>query len=244
MDILKFIIGGLFVLIILAFYVSVPIRIKRYLMKQTLLKQQKLIPGQTQFAKQITDIEDWISSLIFLPCGALFFGLFIINYVRENDFIRENPWSSLWGIFVFVTFIFYALDIFVFYLRRAAGAIQGAVLFDSQKKIIYAFPSLASDRYDTYHASDLVYTTESVSMGRTQGKTVYVFFTKAENEFAFKVRDLEYNNFDAILSQWEPIDISIPFKHRFHTIIIPLVGLAFFIFCAMIIGSIIMRSMP
>lgn len=215
-------------------------------MKQTLLKQQKLIPGQTQFAKQITDIEDWISSLIFFPCSVLFLGLFIINYVRENNYIRENPWSSLWGTFLFVTFIFYMLDVLVFYLRRAAGAIQGAVLFDPQKKMIYAFPSLASDRYDTYRASDLVYTTESVFMGRYHQKTVYVFFTQPETEFAFKVRDLEHNNFDAMLSQQDPIDISVPFKHRFHTIIISLIAVIFFLLFVMLFafGDGLIRCIP
>lgn len=234
MEILKYIIGGIIVLILLASYISVPVKIKRHLMKQTLLKQQKLIPGQTKFAKQITDIEDWISTLIFLPCLVLFVGLFITNYARENSYFRENPWSSLLGTFLFVTFIFYMLDVWVFYFRRASGAIQGAVLFDPQKKMIYAFPSLASDRYDTYRASELVYTTESVHAGRHVRKTVYVFFTQPEKEFAFKVRDLEHNNFDAMFSQQDPIDISIPFKHRFHTITIDLIATIFFLLLIML----------
>ena len=228
MEILKYIIGGIIILIILASYISVPIKIKRHSMKQTLLKQQKLIPGQTKFAKHITDIEDWISTLIFLPCLVLFVGLFITNYARENNHIRENPWSSLLGIFLFVTFIFYMLDVLVFYLRRKYGAIQGAVLFDPQKKLIYAFPSLASNQYNTYRASELVYTTERVHAGRHVRKTVYVFFTQPENDFAFKIRDLEHNNFDAMLPQQDPIDISIPFKHRFHTITISLIATIFY----------------
>lgn len=231
MDILKFIIGGVVVLIILGFYVSVPIRIKRYLMKQTLLKQQKLIPGQTQFAKHITDIEDYMSLLCFpFLCIFCFFGLFLINYDREH------AWSSLLGTFLFVTFLFYALDIGVFYLRRAAGAIQGAVLFDAKEKKVYAFPSLATDYYNTYNESELVYTTERFRINKWRDKTVYVFFTKAENEFAFKVRDLEYNNFEAMLSQWEPIDMSIPFKHRFHTQIIGLIAFIFLLLCSLFLA--------
>jgi len=123
MDILKFIIGGLFVLIILAFYVSVPIRIKRYLMKQTLLKQQKLIPSTTLLAKHITDIEDSITSLILLPCLAIFIGLFILNYVHEN------PWNSLLGSFMFATIFFYLLDIIIFYLRPGSGSYPGSCSF-------------------------------------------------------------------------------------------------------------------
>lgn len=241
MDVLKFIIVGVIVLIILAFYVSIPMRIKRHLMKQMLVRQQKQIPVTTLLAKHITDIEDSLTSLILFPCLTLFIGLFVFNYVRGNNHLREDPWNSLLGIFLFVTILFYLLDIIIFYLRRAAGAIQGAVLFDPKEKKIYAFPSLASDHYNIYHVSNLVYTTENVSMGRMAEKTVYVFFMQPETEFAFKVRDLEYNNFDAILSQQDPIDISVPFKHRFHTTIIALVGLAFFIFFITIIGSIIMR---
>jgi len=118
-------------LIVLAFYMSVPMRIKRYLMKQAFLQQQRLIPGQTQFAKQVTEIEDWITTLVFVPCVPLFFGLFIYTYVPEY------PWSSLLKTFLFVTCVFYALDILVFYLRRAAGAIQRAVLFNPKEELIY-----------------------------------------------------------------------------------------------------------
>lgn len=233
MDVLKYIIGGVIVLIILAFYVSVPIRIKRHLMKQMLVRQQKQIPVTTLLAKHITDIEDSLTSLILFPCLTLFIGLFVFNYVRGNNHLREDPWNSLLGIFLFVTILFYLLDIIIFYLRRATGAIQGAVLFDPKEKKIYAFPSLASDYYNMYHESELVYTTESFSVGRMAEKTVYVFFTQPETEFAFKVRDLDYNNFDAILSQQEPFDISVPFKHRFHTQIIGLIVFIFDILCVL-----------
>ena len=210
--------------------------LKRYLMKQTLLKQQKLIPSTTLLAKHITDIEDSITSLILLPCLAIFIGLFILNYVRDNNYVHENPWNSLLGSFMFATIFFYLLDIIIFYLRRAAGAIQGAVLFDPNEKKIYAFPSLASDHYNMYHESELVYTTESFYVSKMAEKTVYVFFTQPETEFAFKVRDLEHNNFDAMLSQQDPIDIPVPFKHRFHTQIIGFIAFIFYLLCGLFLA--------
>lgn len=97
------------------------------------------------------------------------------------------------------------------------------------------FPSLDSDNYKEYHESELIYTTESYSSDdpsddRYWRKTAYVFFTKKENDFAFKVDNLYHNDFNAILSQRDPIDMSIPFKYRFHTIINLLIAMAISLF--------------
>ena len=158
---------------------------------------------------------------------AFFFGTLVAIILKGFN----EPLLIVYEYILLYILFFYLLDLAVFYIRMAAGRIQGAIIFDPQEKKIYAFPSVNSNYYlggyKEYHESELIHTSEHY-YGWGSGSFYYyanVFFTKEKNEYAFKVDDLKGNNFGEILSHQEPEDISIPFKHRFHSIILFLVSI-------------------
>ena len=152
----------------------------------------------------------FFSYLFFYFCGLFSFG--------------SKKLATLSTFFLIGVIVFYFIDIILFYIRRAAGYIQGAVLFDPKDKKIYVFPSIASNYYLEYHESELIYTIERYLVGRNKTDNAYVFFSNEDNYFAFKVKNLKDNNFDVMLSQQKPINMSIPFKHRFHSASLVMIG--------------------
>ena len=149
-----------------------------------------------------------------------------------NEGIKEQHYQFLINYILPYTLFFYLLDLAVFYIRMARGCIQGAIIFDTQKKKIYAFPSLNSDYYlgdyKEYQESELVYTKEKYPGGFYE--PAYVFFTRKNEEYAFKVGDMEENNFGEMLSQYLPANISIPIKYDHYSNMIILLLVSLFLF--------------
>lgn len=207
-----------------------PYGINKLIIKKRLLRQkesiQTLTPNRLLTAEHIFGIE-WniIHNMFFI--SLFFIGVALPHipeaYVKEiicqiPFHIREDivDWPIIpIAYYMIALTIFILLNLILLYIRRAFRKIQGAVLFDPKEKKVYVFPSIDSDNYKEYHESELTYTTESY----WYPSEAYVFFTKKENDFAFKVDNLKYNDFNRILSQRSPIDISIPFKYRFHELI-------------------------
>lgn len=188
--------------------------IKKHFIKKMLLHQKESIevqiPNGLQVAKH-ADVESFYSLNSLLSSSFLFVIAFIFLFVGGNQ-------GLFLQYFLIGTIVFCLLDIIVYRFRKSAGFIQGTVLFNPKEKKIYAFPTIDSNNYNVYRESELVYTVEKYSIGRASEKA-YVFFSKKDNRFAFKVKNLEENGFGLMLSQKNPIDMSIPFEYRFHTII-------------------------
>lgn len=223
-------------------YAYVPFWIKRRIIKHKHSLQLRAIQAQArnplQMAKHPKGIETYYSAAACLASGGLIYALwsfFAVAYfilsIIHNEGIKELPYQFIIDYILPYTLFYYLLDLAVFYIRMARGCIQGAIIFDPQEKKIYAFPSLNSDYYlggyKEYHESELVYTTESYGWSRSN-EEAYVFFTRDKNEYAFKVGDMKENNLGEMLSQQEPADIPIPFKYRFHTVI--LIFVSFFLY--------------
>lgn len=219
-----------------------PYVIIKHIIKKRLLRQkraiQTLIPNRLLTAEHIFDIEFPFSLSLFFVSIPFIVGIFfhipedsVKEIIHQMPFhIREDivDWPIIPLAYYMIAFIlFILLHLILLYIRKALGKIQGSVLFDPKEKRIYVFPYLDSGNYKEYHESELTYTTESFWNG---GRKVYVFFTKKENDFAFKVDNLYHNDFNAILSQRDPIDMPIPFKYRFHTIINLLIAMAISLF--------------
>ena len=237
-------------LVLTGIFFFTPYLINKYIIKKKLLRQERAI--QTQFPQKLLTAEhvfgiEFSYIMIMMWCSAPFIIgiLFHIPGAAVNEMIRQLPFHvredhvGLLGFLLYymiVLLLFCLFNLLALYVRKALGKIQGAVLFDPQEKKVFVFPSIDSDNYKEYCESELTYTTESYSIGaRSGGSTAYVFFTKKENDFAFKVDNLEYNNFGVFLSLQKDDNISIPFKYRFHTVIKFLVALAIFMFEVIVI---------
>ena len=192
--------------------------IKKRVIKKLLLQQEDSIKSRIPnmlLAAEHVDTEDSYSIL------AMFFPGLIFLYALAVLF-SDNDWVGFLVLSLIGTIIIYLSDAIIFYIRRTAGFIQGAVLFDPQKKRIYAFPSITSAYCNEYHESQLIYTIESDSK---RDELSIAFFTRKENGFAFKVKNLKGNNFKSILSQTEPVDMFIPNKYQFHEMAACIIGL-------------------
>lgn len=180
------------------------------------------------------DIERVYSALMFITT----FGIFIKAVLRLNN---GNDWYAFGMYIMLAALVFCLSDTIVFLIRMTAGCIQGAVLFDEKEERFYVFPSITSNhnRYKEYHASNLFYLIENYSIDSYEKGTAYVFFTHDDRNYAFKVNGKNQINIDALISQQAPLDMSIPFKYRFHTqipacialIIALLVGILIFFVC-------------
>jgi len=219
-------------------YILIPCSINRYIIKRDILRQKKTIQSQVPntllAAKSVYDIEIFhvfsmfMASIPFIIAAcSLIPKNFIIGAIHLFPIHIEEHIVNLLGFLVYymiALLLFCLLDLLVMHIRKTKGFVQGAIFFDPKEKKIYSFPSITSNYYKEYQESELIYTKESFCKG-----VGYVFFTNKENEYAFKVGDLKYNIFQAILSQKEPIDMPIPFKYRFHTNISIFLSLAIFI---------------
>jgi len=197
--------------------------IKNHCIKKMLQRQEESVRSQIANTLQVakhTDIES------FYTLTAMISSLFIF-LIAIMELLVDGSWRLFLPCFLTGTIVFCLLDVIIFHIRKSAGVIQGAVLFDPKEKRIYAFPSITSDRYSIYQETELIYTIERYSIGKASEKA-YVFFAKKENKFAFKVKSLEENNFEAMLSQKKPIEMPIPFECRFHTYTSVLIALAIF----------------
>ena len=231
-------------IILTCFYFFIPYGIIKHIIRKRLLRQkriiQSLIPNRLLPASHIFDIEQAYLCYMFIGSMPFIIGTFFqIPVASVKDIIHQMPFHikeiivnlAVPLIYYMIALILFTLfNLILLYIRITLGKIQGAVLFDQKEKKVYVFPTLDSDNYKEYHESELSYTTESYSSGRSSRHTAYVFFTRKENEFAFKLDNLEYNNFGVFLSLRDDDDISIPFKYRFHTSIYLIIALAIFLF--------------
>lgn len=236
MKVIKNIIAYLCVILICIIIPTIPsIIIKGHIIEKMLLRQEESIksriPNMLLVAKPV-DTEG-----IYSLMGML--SLYFIFIVTFEKLFLDDAFDWLGFLLLLLIGITYSslTDVMVFCVRRAAGLIQGAVFFDPKDKRIYVFPSITSVYYKDYHESQLIYTTERYS----KDDTAYVFFTRKDNNFAFKVDNLQYNSFEAILSQQEAIDMPIPFKHSFHTGIFNLITLAILLLGLFLILPLVVR---
>ena len=194
--------------------------IKNHCIKKMLQRQEESVRSQIANTLQVakhTDIES------FYTLTAMISSLFIF-LIAIMELLVDGSWRLFLPCFLTGTIVFCLLDVIIFHIRKSAGVIQGAVLFDPKEKRIYAFPSITSDRYSIYQETELIYTIERYSIGKASEKA-YVFFAKKENKFAFKVGNLKDNGFEAILSQKEPANMPIPYKYQFQSLIVFLIGM-------------------
>lgn len=154
------------------------------------------------------DIERIYSALVFLTC----LGFFFIAQVQDG-------WRAFLMYYLLATLVFCLTDTIVFLIRMAAGCIQGTVLFDQKEKTFYVFPSVTTNfyRYKEYHADNLFYLIENYTISKNEKGVAYVFFTKDEKAYAFKVKGDNQLDLKALLIRQAPIGMSIPFKYQFHT---------------------------
>ena len=230
---------------IIGLYIYIPSWIKRRIIKHKHSLQLKATQAQTQnplkMAKHPMGIEPYYSFAVCFASGGLIYAVcfiyivatIIVSFILSEGF-KEQHYQYLIDYILPYTLFFYLLDLAVFYIRMAIGRIQGAIIFDPQEKKIYVFPSLNSDYYlggyKEYQTSELVYTTEVYWFGsRYNDGDAYVFFTKENKEYVFKVGDMRENNFGEMLSQEEPAYILIPFKYCFKFTILFFVSFFLFI---------------
>ena len=223
--------GVILFLVLLVIYLSIPSIIKARIIRFRQSRQLKLIQAQTKnqvWQAEHPSMETDYTFAAFIVFGWLYFNLVAMYFIKGSEVIYSEPFKDL---FFTATLYFILVDIGFFIVRMALGFIQGAVIFDPVEKKIYAFGSvnsnIYSDDYKEYHESELVFTKEM--FGGRNSSTVYVFFTKENNDYAFKVDSLGIlgikNRFGEMLSQQEPADIHIPFKCQFHPGIIKLTAI-------------------
>ena len=154
------------------------------------------------------DIERIYSALVFLTSLGFFF-------VAQD----QDGWRAFLMCYLLAALVYCLSDTIVFLIRMAAGCIQGAVLFDQKDNTFYVFPSVTTNlyRYKEYHASDLFYLIENYPIDKYEKGLAYVFFTKDEKAYAFKVNGKNLVDLKALPSRQAPIGMSIPFKYRYHT---------------------------
>ena len=147
----------------------------------------------------------------------------------------ENGWSAFFTYYFIAILVFWLSDTIVFLIRMVAGCIPGAVLFDEKEEMFYVFPSITSNiyKYKEYRASNLFYLIENYTIDQYEKGVGYVFFTKDESTYAFKINGKKHPNIDKLKLQEAPIDMSIPFKYQFHTKIVGFI----FIIILLVVGS-------
>lgn len=198
-------------------YFFTPVWIKNRIIKQRHLRQLKAIQPQASSSLQSASLPEremnyssavWLASMMaFVPV--------IIQLPQHYGEIVES-WPHLIESILIAALVYYSLDLIFFYIRLRAGRIQGAVLFDPKTKMFYAFPSANLDAYKEYHQSELLYTKESYDRGKA-----LVFFVKEKKEPAFKLDEFFGLVCDDVLySRWEPVKMSVPFKYRYHSLLL------------------------
>jgi len=238
----KFVLFLILLVVLMLIPVLLPYAINRHIIKKKLLRQERAIQAQFNYillnAKHAFSVEpDYALMMMFVAIPFIILIFFHVPEASVNEMIRQIPFHGiedyvgLLGLLVYymiVLLVCCLLNLLALRVRRALGVVQGAVLFDPQEKKVYVFPSIDSDDYKEYHESELTYTTETYGLGKGPKNIAYVFFTRTDKNYAFKIDSLQYNNFEEILSRREAIDIHIPFKYGFHTYIIGLMAIAFF----------------
>lgn len=238
------------IIILFCIYFFTPYGINKHIIKKRLLRQKRTIqsqnPNKLLSAEHVFGIEwAYLFSMLWAAAPFIIGTFFQIPEASVKEMIHQMPFHIKENIVNIVVFplvyymialiLFVLLNLLLLYVRKLLGKIQGAVLFDQKEKKVYVFPSIDSGNYKEYHESELTYTTESYTSGSRSCSTAYVFFTKKDNDFAFKVDNLQYNNFGVFLSLQKDNEISIPFKYRFHTFINLIIALAIFLFGMIVI---------
>lgn len=214
-----YIIGILIIPITVLTFILTSACIKLYVIEKMLSRQEDSIrihyPNPLKTYEHIYR-EDMYSALIFLCSFAIFIKA-VMHLFDEND----CDWQAFLMYYLLATLFFCLSDTVVFLLRMAAGRIQGTVLFDQKTKTFYVFPSVTTNlyRYKEYHASDLFYLIENYPIDRKEKGVAYVFFTKEEKAYAFKVKGDNQIDPESVGLQQGFNGMSIPLKYRFHTTI-------------------------
>ena len=191
---------------------------KRRIINEMLLQQEESV--QLQKSTPLTTYEYADSEIAFtFLIFTCFFGLFLKACLQ---FYNGSGWTGFWAYFFAGVLLSILSEIIVFYIRKAAGCIQGAVLFEPKEKMYYVFPSITSDYYKEYLESDLFYIIENSQIkGHGKGAigAAYVFFTKDENAYFFKVMAEDHLGNDALILRKSPSDMPAPSKYRLHNLI-------------------------
>ena len=217
-------------------YFLIPVWIKNRIIKHKHLRQMKAIQPQASSSLQSASLPKREIDYSLAVCLASMMALFpvIIQLPLHYGEVVES-WPHLIESILIAALVYYSLDLIFFYIRLRAGRIQGAVLFDPKTKMFYAFPSANSEAYKEFHQSELIYTKESYYHGKA-----LVFFVKEKEEPAFKL-DGSFSLVcdDVLYSRWKPVKMSVPFKYRYHTlllIVIATVILFLSVFCLVLLG--------
>lgn len=203
--------GSIISLITLLAFLFISESIKKRVIGKMLSQQEDSIRMQYRNPLKTyehVDIERIYSALVFPTC----LGFFFIAQVQDG-------WRAFLMYYLLATLVFCLTDTIVFLIRMAAGCIQGTVLFDQKEKTFYVFPSVTTNfyRYKEYHADNLFYLIENYTISKNEKGVAYVFFTKDEKAYAFKVKGDNQLDLKALLIRQAPIGMSIPFKYQFHT---------------------------
>ena len=198
-------------------YFFTPVWIKNRIIKKRHLRQLKAIQPQASSLLQSASLPKREIDYSLAVCLASMMALFpvIIQLPLHYGEVVES-WPHLIEIILIAALVYYSLDLIFFYIRLRSGRIQGAVLFDPKTKMFYAFPSANSEAYKEYHQSELFYAKEWYYHGKA-----LVFFVKGKEEPAFKL-DSSFSLVcdDVLYSRWKPVKMSVPFKYRYHTLLL------------------------
>ena len=210
-----FILGSFIIVITIPVFIFTSAGIKKRIIGKMLSRQEDSIRMQYHNPLKTcehVDIERVYSALMFITTT----GIFIKAILQQ---FNGNGWYAFGMCIMLAALVIYLSDTIVFLIRMTAGCIQGAVLFDEKEERFYVFPSITSNlyKYKEYHASNLFYLIENYSIDSYEKGIAYVFFTKDDRNYAFKVNGKGQTNIDALISQQAPLDMSIPFKYRYHT---------------------------
>ena len=210
-----FVLGFVLGFFIIAIIIFTSAGIKKRVIDKMLSRQEDSIRMQYRnplITCEHVDIEKIFSVGHFLP-------IFVILIKASVQLDSGNGWHDFFMYYSFAILVFCLSDTILFLIRMAVGCIQGAILFDEKEERFYVFPSITSNlyKYKEYPASNLFYLIENYTGVGYEKGVVYVFFTKEENAYAFKINGKKHPNIDELILQQPPINMSIPFKYQFHT---------------------------
>lgn len=207
---------GVFILYFIAF-IYTSSKAKRRIINKILMEQEESVRLQKSIPLTTFEYPDTETAFTLL----LFFCFLGVFFKACFQLLNGNGWTGFWTYFFAGVLLSILSEIIVFYIRKDAGCIQGAVLFEPREKMYYVFPSITSDYYKEYQESDLLYIIEKgqrKGLEKTPSGVAYVFFTKEEMAYAFKVMAEDSLN-DALILRQPPTFTPAPFKYRLYNLI-------------------------
>lgn len=208
---------GVFILYFIAF-IYTSSKAKRRIINEMRLQQEESVRLQKSIPLTTFEYPDTETGFTLL-LSFCFLGVF---FKACFQLLNGNGWTGFWTYFFAGVLLSILSEIIVFYIRKAAGCIQGAVLFEPREKMYYVFPSITSDYYKEYQESDLLYIIENSQIkGHGKGAigAAYVFFTKEEMAYAFKVMAEDHLGNDALILRKSPSYMPAPYNYRLHNLI-------------------------